>query len=131
IQQSEFTRKLRIASAALELHHHANGELRFAAAKIGEPDTAASAAAIHFRRREIGRSRGSARYAGILIRGSIASGERKAGRSYAASPGKIRHVRVAISSFRPPCDVLLGHVLESDRAIPHMGLLARKLSEVR
>jgi hypothetical protein len=47
-----FIRKLRIPSekgAALELHHHSNRELRFAAAKVREPDTAESAAAGRFR----------------------------------------------------------------------------------
>src|SRR5215469_2979565 len=50
--------------------------------------------------------------------------------SDATSPGEIRNVGLTVSNLHPPGDVLSGHVLEVDRAVPHVGLLARILGEV-
>src|ERR1039457_4039381 len=38
---------------------------------------------------------------------------------------------MAITNLRPPGDVLLGHPVEGDRRVPHVGLITRIFREVR
>src|ERR1017187_4982593 len=104
--------------SALELHHDAGGDHRLSAAQIGGPEAHRAATRGAGGRRAI--------HADELAGGAIVS----AGRTYAASPRPIRHIRVAITSLRPPGDVLFGHPMESSGGVPHVGLIPRVRGEV-
>src|SRR6516162_10382830 len=113
--------------AVLELYHHSERHFGLTTAKVREKDTAESASAGYFRRRQVRGSRSCARTACVELRKAVIS----ARRSDPTAPGEIRNIGMTVSNLQPPSDVLSGHVLKINRAIPHVGLLAGILREVR
>src|SRR5579872_4760599 len=112
-------------SPALELHHHAEAELGLASAKVWEPDRSRSAAG-RVSRGKIRCSGCRARVTSEILREAIITTRRR----HAAAAGEIRNVGVAIASLSPPSDVLSGHVLEVNGAVPHVSRLSSTLCEV-
>src|ERR1039457_1248364 len=103
---------------ALELDHYADADGGLAVAEIGEPDTAGSTA-IRICCSEIVCPGRAAAGAGVLPGRTGVS----AGRGYAAAARPIGHIGMPVSGFRPPGDVLFGHIVESDGRVPHVGLV--------
>src|ERR1700690_1792407 len=110
----------------LELHHYACTERRLAFAKIREPHAARTPAGRIRRRQDIRPGRGACRADKAPRRTVVAARRREP-----APPRPVRDVRVAISGFSPPRDVLFGHVLKIGGRVPHVGLVARICREVR
>src|SRR5579862_1049136 len=118
------------ASNELKLNHHPDAGLGLTSAQIRKPNTT-GVATCRGCGVWIGCSGRGARVTHVILRRAVRSAQRETGRRDAAAPRKIWDIGVTIANLRPPCNVLLGHVLEGNRAIPHVRLLAGKLREVR
>src|ERR1035438_6330475 len=114
-----------VPPARLELDHYAETKLGLTSSKIRVPDITGSAAGYGCCCQIVG-TRGCARHACEVLRKAIIPARRR----HTAAPREIRNVRVAIAGLRPPGDVLFWHVLESNRAIPHVSPLAGIFREV-
>jgi len=113
--------------AVLELYHHSEIHPGLAMAKVREKDAADSASAGCFRRRQVRGSRSCARTACEELRKAVIS----ARWGDTTAPGEIGDIGMTVSNLQPPGNILSGHVLKIDRTIPHVGLLAGILGEVR
>src|SRR5471030_3054045 len=93
----------------LELDHDAGTDDRLTAAQVRKTDTSRSATAARLRRCQVVRAGRCAAAADELSGSAIIAARRRD----AVAARKVRHVRMTITNFRPPGDVLLGHVVQS------------------
>ena len=105
---------------------YARARRTLAIAEVREPNAADTTAAGRFGSREVVRVGRAACCAHIVLGRSRVP----AGRRNSLPAGKVRDIRVAVTKLRPPGDEIIGHPLEGESGIPHLGPLARILREV-